>query len=459
MSEFPRLTDDAAVAAAMQKRDELRSKVADLERESAGPAEGDVHTAARKLLAGDSIDRARGILDSAEAGGRVPTVEERSQFDAIMADADKIEERYIREEKLALAEHSLRQSMGRQTEAGQPGRLPDGIESRGGYIELKGPRGTPEYRSAFSAYLTRGAGSLSPAEQRALSAENDIQGGYLVAPQETLNQLIKGIDNAVVVRQLATKFTVTGAESLGAPSLDADPADADWTSEIATGSEDTSMAFGKRELHPRPLAKRIKVSRKLLSRMPAAETYVRQRLEYKFGVAAEKGYMTGDGNNKPLGLFVASAQGITTGRDVQTGSATSITADALIDAKYALKQPYQNSPNLRWLFHRDAVKVIAKLKDSTNNYIWQPNLQAGQPDRLLNVPVLMSEYVPNTFTTGLYVGVLGDLSYYWIADADTFAIQRLVELYAETNQVGFIGRLETDGMPVLEEAFVRLKTN
>jgi len=37
------------------------------------------------------------------------------------------------------------------------------------------------------------------------------------------------------------------------------------------------------------------------------------------------------------------------------------------------------------------------------------------------------------------------------------AVQRLVELYAETNQIGFIGRLESDGMPTLEEAFVRIK--
>jgi HK97 family phage major capsid protein len=52
-----------------------------------------------------------------------------------------------------------------------------------------------------------------------------------------------------------------------------------------------------------------------------------------------------------------------------------------------------------------------------------------------------------------------DFSYYWIVDALDMEVQRLVELYAETNQVGFIGRLETDAMPVLEEAFVRLKTN
>ncbi len=71
----------------------------------------------------------------------------------------------------------------------------------------------------------------------------------------------------------------------------------------------------------------------------------------------------------------------------------------------------------------------------------------------------MSEYVPNTFTTGQYVGLLGDMSFYWIADAIELQIQRLVELYAEQNQTGFIGRLESDAMPVLEEAFSRIITS
>ena len=42
-------------------------------------------------------------------------------------------------------------------------------------------------------------------------------------------------------------------------------------------------------------------------------------------------------------------------------------------------------------------------------------------------------------------------------DALSMQVQRLNEFYAETNQVGLIGRLETDGAPVLEEAFVRVK--
>jgi len=67
----------------------------------------------------------------------------------------------------------------------------------------------------------------------------------------------------VFIRQRARVIPVTG-ESVGAPSLDADPADADWTAELATGSEDSTMAFGNRELRPHPLAKRLKVSKKLI---------------------------------------------------------------------------------------------------------------------------------------------------------------------------------------------------
>lgn len=76
---------------------------------------------------------------------------------------------------------------------------------------------------------------------------------------------------------------------------------------------------------------------------------------------------------------------------------------------------------------------------------------------MLGKPVLSSEFAPNTLTTGLYVGILGDFRRYWIADGQLAEIQRIEELYAATNQVGFIGRFKVDGMPVLEEAFARVK--
>ena len=156
------------------------------------------------------------------------------------------------------------------------------------------------------------------------------------------------------------------------------------------------------------------------------------------------------------GLFVASEEGISTARDIATGNTTTeMTFDGLTEAKYAIKNQYQ--AHLEWLFHRDGVKQLAKIKDKDGQYIWQPSVTENTPDRLMGRIVNMSEYVPNTFTAGNYVGLIGDFRNYWIVDSLTMEIQVLAELYARSNQIDYIGRLETDGMPVLEECFARVK--
>jgi HK97 family phage major capsid protein len=111
----------------------------------------------------------------------------------------------------------------------------------------------------------------------------------------------------------------------------------------------------------------------------------------------------------------------------------------------------------RWLFSREAIKQITKLKDGEGQYLWRNGLVDGEPDRILGYAVDESERVPQTFTAGLYVGLLAVWRYYEIADALDMEMQVLVEKYADTNQVGYIGRLKTDGMPTLEEAFARVK--
>lgn len=396
---------------------------------------------------GKLVAEARALLDRADAEKRDLTADEQKQWDAMMADQDRIGKEIEREER----QMELERTMAEEALRGKENNRDNKPEDR------KSPRGSEEYRAAFAQLLRGGMQSLQPDQVRALSAGVGSEGGFIVLPEQTVGALIKALDDEVLIRAWATKFTVPSAASLGAPSLDADPADSDWTGELLTGNEDSAMAFGKRELSPNPLAKRIKVSNKLLRMAGSVETLVMSRLAYKFGVSEEKAFLTGNGAKKPLGLFTASDDGVPTSRDVLTGSATDFTMDGLISAKYSLKAGYQNKA--RWLFHRDGVAKIAKLKDTTNNYLWQPSKKEGEPDRLLGLPVFQSEFVPNTFTTGQYVGMLADFSHYWIVDALDTQIQRLVELYAETNQTGFIGRKETDGMPVLAEAFARIKTS
>ena len=384
---------------------------------------------------------ARAILNVAEEGKRDLTAEESGKYEELMTLQATRGDAIGREERQIEAERTLS-----AVEISKEVKTEDRTE----------PRGTEEYRTAFSKMMRSGVTGLNGEEVRSLSAGISTEGGYLVLPQQMVDTLIKAVDNAVLIRQMATVYRVPTAASLGAPVLTTDVSDADWTSELATGSEDSSMAFGKRELTPRPLAKRIKESGKLLRQVPSVEALVNSRLAYKFGVAQEKAFMLGNGANQPLGVFTASAMGISTGRDVSTGNtATAFTLDGLLNAKYSCKAQYMTTAS--WIFHRDAVSMLAKLKDGDGQYLWQASKVQAEPDRLLGRPVLMSEYAPNTFTAGLYVGIFGDFRNYWIADALDVQLQRLTELYAESNQIGFIGRMETDGMPVLEEAFARVK--
>lgn len=412
----------------------------------------------KRSKAMNAVAQARSIHKKAEDEKRDMLPEEVKQFDEYMSEYDRLdaeirkyekdcEDKGRRNDKLKDAERNM--SATQQAVAGRQ-NLDSGEERTH-------PRDTEEYRTAFKKFIKSGSVALTAAEHRALQADSDTLAGYVVTPQQFVVKLIQSVDDAVFVRKLATTFKLNKSESIGVPSLDTDVSDADWTSELATGSEDSSVAFGKRELRPYPVAKRIKISNKLInSGAFDVEAFIRSRLAYKFGVTQEKAFLTGNGSQQPLGVMTASTNGIPTSRDVSTGNTTtSIQTDGLIEAKFSVKGQYW--PRLSWAFHRDAVKQIRKLKDANGQYIWQPGISQSIPDRILEVPYFMSEYMPNTFTTGLYVGIIGDFSFYWIADALDMALQRLVELYAETNQIGYIGRLETDGMPVLGEAFARVK--
>ena len=382
------------------------------------------------------------------------SAEDETRFQALTDEDERLVKAIEREESVASRDASL------ATPLVEPTRPEPRGEATGGDGAAVRPRATDVYRKAFRRFLMTGdQRGLQSVESRAtadgLQADSDTAGGFTYPDEQFVNTLIKFVDNAVIVRQKATVQRVTNADALGAPSLDADPEDGDWTQELTSVDLDTQMEFGKRELRPHELTKGIKVSRKLLARsVMDIDALVAQRLAYKLAVTQETAFMTGNGVNRPLGLFVASADGITTARDTTAAATTSWTADNLIDVQYSVKPQYQGTGE--WVMHRDVVRNTRKLKDGNGQYIWQPGLIAGQPDVLLSRPVNQSEYAPNTLTTGLYVALFGDLSFYWIADAEDISIQRLMELYALTNQVGFIARSATDGMPVLAEAFARL---
>lgn len=411
---------------------------------------------------GRLVHESRVLLDLQDTENRAPTAEEEEQYQRIeigIVETEKAIEDAERREKLEAREEYL---AGREREPVARGIDPNEVPRGRSFEEDDdlAPFKTDEYRSAFAKYLRGGDAVLDQFERRALSQGTDTEGGYTVPQEQFVRELIKELDELMPFRALSRGFTLTQAKSLGAPALDADPADPVWTGELLTGDEDSSMDFNKRELSPHPVAKRIKVSNKLIRNSALSiEQIVRERMAYKLYSVLENAYMTGTGSQQPLGVFTASADGISTARDVDVGDTSGgitlfTSADKFMTARHTLKVPYWSKA--RWLFHRTILSALRKLKDTNStNYLWQPGLAQGAPPTFLDLPYSVSEFAPGTIGAGNYVALLGDFSYYWRADALNIALQRLVELYAETNQTGYIIRGEFDAMPVLEEAFVR----
>jgi HK97 family phage major capsid protein len=393
-----------------------------------------------------AISEARGLLDKAETEKRSMTEDEKRQSDAWLKEAAEHRADFERltkleEEERAQAAIAIAAQQGEQ----RTPQAPD-AEAR-----------SKAFRKLLTLDIANGE-QLSPEEYRTLTSGNETSAGFLNTPREFVQSLIAKVKDAVFIESLATVFNTNNANGLGFPTLDTDVDDAEWSTEIKLSPEDTALGFGKRELTPHPLKKLIKASDKLLRADGMnPEAIIMDRASYKFGITKEKAFLVGTGDKQALGVFTASAQGISTARDVSTYmTQTDFTADALKMVKYSLKAQYMKTA--QWLFHRDAVAKIALLKDGEGRYIFEMAEALGAMDLLMGRPLNMSEYAPNTFTSGQYVGMFGDFSWYYIANSLALRIKRLNELFALTGEIGFIFDLETDGMPVLEEAFARIKT-
>ena len=121
---------------------------------------------------------------------------------------------------------------------------------------------------------------------------------------------------------------------------------------------------------------------------------------------------------------------------------------------YSLKAPYRK--NAKFLMNEATVSLIRKLKDGNGNYLWQPSVQAGQPDKILGYDVFTTPFAP-TIAGGALAIAFGDFSNYWIGDRGGRTVQRLNELYATNGQVGYVATERVDGKVILPEAIKLLK--
>lgn len=280
-----------------------------------------------------------------------------------------------------------------------------------------------------------------------LTIGENSEGGYLV-PDEFERKLVEGLEEEEFFRTLASVInTTSGDRKIPVVSSKGEAA---WIEEGEDYPEDDDT-FRQVTIGAFKVATNIKVSEELLNDSAFdIEAYISKEFARRIAAKEEEAFFVGDGQGKPTGIFDATAGG-----EVGTTTSTqSVTFDDVIDLFHSLKSPYRNKAV--WIVNDSTVKVLRKLKDKNDNYLWQPSVKDGQPDRILNRPVYTSVYAPEIGAGNCPIA-FGDFSYYWIADRQGRSFKRLNEIYATKGQIGFIGSQRVDGKLILPEAVKLLK--
>ena len=279
-----------------------------------------------------------------------------------------------------------------------------------------------------------------------LSEGTDADGGYLV-PEDFERDIVSALEQENVIRSLAKIITTQHERKIPVAT---GHSVAQWTAENAAYQE-SNPTFGQKQIDAFKLTDLCRVSVELLQDSAFdIEDYLMKEFARAFGIAEEEAFCVGNGSNQPTGIFTAN--GGTVG--VTAAANNAITADELISLVYALKAPYRR--NAKFLMNDATISAIRKLKDGNGVYLWQPSLQAGEPDKLLGYDLYTSPYVP-TMASSAYTVAFGDFKNYWIGDRAGRTVQRLNELYATNGQIGYVATERVDGKVILAEGIQLLQ--
>ena len=381
-------------------------------------------------------DACKAFLDARRAADGTLAAEDKATYDRMEDEVIELGKEIERMERRAAIDAEMNLPANRAIVT-----RPDAtVDAEAAKPEKKG-RASDEYRDAFWRVMR--AKSVPHEILNALTIGTDSEGGYLV-PDEYQRTLIDALQDQNIFRTLAHVISTSSGDRK-IPVV-ASHGTAAWIDEGGQYPE-SDDAFGQVSIGAYKLATMIKVSEELLNDsvfdMPS---YIAREFARRIGAAEEEAFFTGDGSGKPLGVLAATG-GAQTG--VTAASGTALTMDEIMDLFYSLRAPYRK--NAVFIMNDSTIKAIRKLKNNNGDYLWQPSVQAGQPDRLLNRPLYTSAFMPE-IEAGAKTILFGDLGYYWVADRQGRSFKRLNELYAPTGQVGFLASERVDGKVILPEA-------
>jgi HK97 family phage major capsid protein len=439
----------------------------------------------------EGIASRREMIDRAKASGREFSAGENARYERLTAEGAEIDAR-IEE----LREQAVREQRAQLARVGQAGIIDnhgsghpvsgpvhgDAMEIRDANRLQRGQRmreflaqrivserlargGAPEREFNAGAYFKGMAtGKWDEAgrdqyERRAL-AEGSVSTGGAVVPIDLYADIIDIVRNSARVLQAGATLVPLTHYVTNVAKLTADPSPA-WRAEGSTISTSGST-FARLSFTTQTLSTVVVASRELLEDVPSLGDEIKREmaLEFALGLDLAALYGTGYGSNQPQGLKNATWSVPQTSMGTNGATLTSLTPNAwmgLVNPCYRLLQANENGLSGAIMNPRSEKEMVTAAS-TINTFVEPPSrLQSIARYGTSPLEVYSTNQVPVNLTQGtantasdLFVG---DWSQLLIGLRTELKIDTLVEAYAGTGQIGFLGWLRADVVVARSSAF------
>lgn len=362
------------------------------------------------------------------------------EFDAMMADHDKLAAKVERLEKVEAAlraGEAVDFSRRPQAEAGSAPAVDAGFQM--------------DYRAAFAEMIAAGGDAYVDAEVRNVLREHRAQtttaaaGGYTVP-----TELATFIEKAMIAtgpmygNQFFTVINSTDGRTFNIPTVDDTAVTAVAHTEGTQPTDDggKDVTFGQKSLGAYAFdSEWVRWSAELnADSILNMESLLGELIGERLGRIANSKLTTGSGSSDVEGIVTNSAAG-------KVAAATNaVTADEIIDLIHSVDPAYRSAPNTAIMMDDSTLAAVRKLKDGNGNYLWQMgNYQAGIPQNLLGYNVVVNQAMDGIGDgVSSKVMLFGDMSKFYVRKVGAPSIYVARERFAP--DYGILGYIRFDGV-------------
>ena len=281
-----------------------------------------------------------------------------------------------------------------------------------------------EYKTHFMTYFRSGmtdqesyqgmkAVERKAVESKLVSIGTNTQGGFAL-PEEISRNIDKLLLRTSDVLQNIKVVQVGSSDYKELLTING--ATASWAAETGTRSE--TVTPNLRQVTPtwgELYSYMFATEWSLQDTFFDVETWLTESAAEQMKKAVELAVWSGNATNKPTGMINGApvttadttspdrAQAVYQYIPTDSASPQALGGDDVIDLVAALNRSYR--PNAKFGCNQNTQFAIRKLKDTTNQYLWEPSMQAGQPARLVGYELFTYEDMGDP-TTGdaIYLG-------------------------------------------------------